>query len=76
MIFLSYILRDKPIKDNLIGSLLHFYKNDEEGNVTFTIRLQLLQIPKQIYKTLTFTLKVFVRQTQNILMIHLSYIVH
>jgi len=39
--------------------LLYFYKNEEE-NVTFGICFQLLQIPKQIFQTLTFTLKVFV----------------
>jgi len=54
---------------------LYFYKNDEEGNVTFGICFQLLQTPKQIYKTLTFTLKVFGLLTQNIQMTHLSYIV-
>jgi len=46
---LSYILRVKPIKDNLIGYFI-FYKNGEENNVTSEICLQLLQIPKQIYK--------------------------
>jgi len=30
MIFLSYILRVKPLNDNLIGSLLYFYKNERE----------------------------------------------
>jgi len=47
-------------KNNLIGSLLHFYKNEEEKNVTFGICFRLLQISIQICKTLTFTLKVFV----------------
>jgi len=60
MIFLSYILRVKPINDNLIGSLLYFYKNKREKNVTFGICFQLLQILKQIYKTLTFTLTLIV----------------
>jgi len=44
----------QTIKDNLIGSVLYFYKN-----VTFGICFQLLWFPKQIYKTLTFSLKVF-----------------
>jgi len=40
--------------------LLYFCKNEEEKNVAFGICLQLLQILKQIYKTLTFTLMLIV----------------
>jgi len=32
----------QTIKDNLIGSLLYFNKNEEEENVTFGICFQLL----------------------------------
>jgi len=56
----TFVLYSLKNTDSLIESLLYFYKNDEEGNVTFAMWLQILQIPKQIYKTLTFTLIVFV----------------
>jgi len=50
--FVLYYLKNK---DSLVEPLLYFYKNDEEGNATFGIWLQLLQISKQICKTLTFS---------------------
>jgi len=59
MIHLSYIVYNKPIKDNLIGSVLYLYKNEKEKSVTFGICFKLLQTPKQIYETLTFTLILF-----------------
>jgi len=55
----SYIVYNKPIKDNRIGSVVYFYENEKEKNVTFGICFQLLQTHKQIYKTLTFTLILF-----------------
>jgi len=41
---LSYILRVKPIKHNVIGSLLYFYKN-EEG------KMSLLWFVSDFYKS-------------------------
>jgi len=49
MIHLSNIVYINSTKDNLIGSVLYFNKN-----VAFEIWLQLLHIPKQIYKTLFY----------------------
>jgi len=39
---LSYILRVKQIKDNLIRSLLYFYKNEKDKYVTSGICFRLL----------------------------------
>jgi len=35
MIYLSYIVYNKAIKDNLIGSVLYLYKNEEEEKCHF-----------------------------------------
>jgi len=48
------------IKDNLIISPLFFIKTEKKENDASGICFQLLQIPKQIYKTLTFTLTLIV----------------
>jgi len=63
-------------KDNLIRSPLYFIKTKKKENDASGICFQLLQIPKQIYKThFYFDIDCFI-MIKKCLDIHLFYIVH
>jgi len=50
----------QTIKDYLIGYLIYLYKNKEEEKCHFCDLFPTFTNPKQIYKTLTFTLTLIV----------------